>query len=158
VKKSAFADFLLALDVTCAILLFDHCEKFLWLELFKIKLLKEGKMLKDIEAVDETLSSYSNEVLGGMLEKFFAKKSMYYGGPVSRNDLQRIENYQLMRCLSLAKAIDIFYQALQDHNSTENPQAFFLRLQEECFSFSIPKHFVGGILILYLKYCRGYDL
>lgn len=115
-------------------------------------------MIADLEEVDSDLSCYSDEVLSEFLDKFFAKKSMHYGGPIPKNHLHTPDNFRLLRYLSLKSAIDIIDDSLKEHRSQESLQQFFLTMQEKCFALAIPKHFVGGVLILYLRYCKGHDI
>lgn len=91
---------------------------------------------------------------------FFADKNYYLGGSIPTPEMVSEHNVQMVLRLNLVDCIDIFYQALKEIGviSSSEQIALFFRLQRECARLGIPKHHSGGILLVWLKLCRGFDL
>ena len=94
------------------------------------------------------------------LLKFFQNKTASFGGPVPVSDLLSERNLTLLCKLELRDCIDIFHLCLEE-NGWEDEQARvdeFYKIQHESKVLEIPKHYSGGILLVWLDICCGYSL
>lgn len=94
------------------------------------------------------------------LALFFANKQMYDGSLISADNLFAERNIQIMTRLNLEDCIPIFYSALEECgvDFEASRRLFVDELQVECARMRIPKFFLGGMLLVWLRLCKGLDL
>lgn len=99
------------------------------------------------------------------LERFFANKQMYYGGPIPKNILLSERHVELVLRLDFDKCIKFFHKCLDEQQETnrrwrrlEKRLELFFYLQKESHDLNIPRHHSGGLLLVYLILCLGYSI
>lgn len=95
-----------------------------------------------------------------LLMRFFNDQQMHYGGPITAEVLYHPENVQIVQYMEFQQAVPIFYQCLKDNGipGGKDQYKMLIKLQEEAHRKEIPKQYSGGILLVYLKLCKGYDI
>jgi len=94
-----------------------------------------------------------------LLIRFFADKTMHFGGPIPINRLLEDRHVEMVLRLELMVCVDIFYLCLRGHRwKVEKSLKLFFKLQEDAKKKEIPKKNSGGLLLVYLRLCKGYDV
>ncbi len=101
----------------------------------------------------------------GYLRRFFAGKSMHCGGPISEHHLLSEKHVEMVLRLELSDCLDIFHDSLDENihrnrrwRSIRHRVELFKRLEAQAAAQQIPKHHIGGLLLVYLILCKGYAL
>lgn len=111
------------------------------------------------------MSKFSPEVVDLIKDcvmRYFANKSYSYGGPIPKNVLLTESNLDLFN-MEFYDSIDIIYKKLENCLPLKDMDlpipwdvSYVLNIIKECKSLSIPKEFQGGIILLHIKYCKGF--
>lgn len=116
---------------------------------------------------DATLTAYIKaleEQAKGYIGQFFANKKFHCGGPIPKNYLYSEQSINLVLSTEFCKGVDLCYEALttvrapKNHDEEETvPWDIYmvLNLIAEVRAMQIPKDFQAGIMLLYLKLCKG---
>lgn len=93
---------------------------------------------------------------------YFDGKSYSYGGPISAKALLTQENIDVLK-RDFCESLDSVYNTLKDcfpekRGSTrfEWDVQYVLDILSECRRLRIPKEHHGGMVILHMRYCKGY--
>lgn len=99
------------------------------------------------------------------MKKFFANKKFHCGGPLPQAQLFTSANIDLVTSLSVCQGITLAHEMvkkLKAPRSYKNDVPFeidcVLASLDKVKSQGIPKSFQAGILLLYLKFCKGCTL
>jgi hypothetical protein len=111
------------------------------------------------------MSKYSSDIVDLIKDcvvRYFANKSYSYGGPIPKTALLSEANVNLFD-IEFYDSIDLVYKNLDDClplKKAETPLPwdvnYVLNIIKECKSLGIPKDFQGGIILLHIKYCKGF--
>ena len=95
---------------------------------------------------------------------FFKSKRACGGGIVEMKEILSSENISFIMSTDIVKACDIFYEKMKTRKRPRNIRnigpvkwdiQIFLYALKQVKSRGIPKCFQGGIVLLFLKYCKG---
>ena len=108
----------------------------------------------------------TQDQLMGFLQRFFANKTRSFGGPINPAKLFAKRNIEMMQRLLLSDCLIAFHQCIETqknitaiHKFTPRTRTMLYRqLEMEAFSLGIPKSKFGGILLVYLNLCLGYNV
>jgi len=94
------------------------------------------------------------------LRMFFVDRSMHYGGPIPERELLIPRHIEMVLRLELSDCIDIFYASLGEHGIKEQRTRIelFFALQKESHRIGVPRHRSGGLLLVWLRLCRGWEV
>lgn len=111
------------------------------------------------QITDEAVTPISHKDAELYLSSFFATKNMYYGGPISEQKMLTEYHIRIVRMLNLYDSIDLFltYLAKNGWNRRKSSE-LFLRLQNDAFHSGIRKEHSGGLMLIYLSLCLGYEI
>ncbi len=97
--------------------------------------------------------------------RFFAGRTMYCGGPIPERHLLRKKHVEMVLRIELSDCLDLFHVSLDENihrnrrwKSIENRVELFKKLEAQSAAQQIPKHHFGGLLLVYLILCKGYEL
>lgn len=98
------------------------------------------------------------------IERFFADKTWHCGGPIPLNQLYSEQSVHIVMSTEFGEGIDICYKVLKqcpppsdfDHRLINWDTYCMINLITEIRSYGIPKPLQSGMMLLYLKFCKGY--
>jgi|APGre2960657373_1045057.scaffolds.fasta_scaffold00662_15 hypothetical protein len=108
-----------------------------------------------------------NDFVKMCIEKFFDDKIMHCGGKVPKYMVNTPNRVCMVINTNLCDAVDMAYKSLRDHISVEDRKiakyygeiTSDIRMVNDALSVlgrsGTPQRFAGGMMILYLKYCKG---
>lgn len=124
-------------------------------------------------AVSTIFDQLSVEDIVGLIhcqiDKFFNGKEMYCGGYIPQKALHSDYNINLIIDTELLDAIDKAHVMIsgdsnlenseddEDENLIEDSTRLILDSLAEMAKSGVSKEFSGGMLLLYLKFCEGFD-
>lgn len=112
-------------------------------------------------------SANVSEFVKMCIEKFFDDKIMHCGGKVPKYMVNTPKKVSMVINTGLCDAVDIAYESLRDYVSPEEKKVAKyhgeitsdIKMVNEALSMlgksGTPQRFAGGMMILYLKYCKG---
>ena len=127
----------------------------------------EGFQVQEVSGGDEEPEAPPStpEQCEGYLRRFFEGKSMYCGGPISKNHLLCKKHVEMVLRIELSDCLDIFHYSLDENMDSDrqwksilNRVELFKELEANSAAQQIPKHHFGGLLLVYLILCKGYEL
>lgn len=101
------------------------------------------------------------------IEKFFDDKIMHCGGKVPKYMINTPKRVSMVINTNLCDAVDMAYESLRDYVSVEEKKiakyhgeiTSDIKLVNEALGLlgksGMPQQFAGGMMILYLVYCKG---
>lgn len=100
------------------------------------------------------------------IAQFFKDKEMHCGGKIPTKQLFTKQTISLVLNSSVEEAIVISYYALEQGNMCEAPPEgqlgedvkLVLSILDQISGNRVPKEFAGGLLLLYIYFCEGYDI
>lgn len=99
------------------------------------------------------------------MEKFFKDKKFHCGGAIPQKQLYSDANVDLVLSTTFCEGVDLAYEMVKNIRVPRNYEQeieydIYLVLDTICAvkSCGIPKPFQGGIVLLYLKFCKGMTL
>lgn len=102
------------------------------------------------------------------MKKFFKNKKTCLGKPLPKDKIFSLINLKIVATMDIIRACDIAYASMSKYHrpsgitiKSKNVDwqiEVVLGLLNEMKMLKIQKEFHGGLIILYLKYCRGYML
>lgn len=108
-----------------------------------------------------------NDFVKMCIEKFFDDKIMHCGGKVPKYMVNTPNRVYMVINTNLCEAVDLAYKSLCDHVSVEDKKianhygeiTSDIRMVNDALGIlgksGTPQRFAGGMMILYLKYCKG---
>lgn len=98
------------------------------------------------------------EVAKNFIKKFFEDKEWFCGGPIPNSELSSKSAINVVIGTEFSNGIDTLYTILKDKNLLQNNNKdilFALKVLRDTKEKGIPKVFQAGMMLLYLKYCKG---
>lgn len=107
------------------------------------------------------------------MEAYFGDKQLHCGGPIPPKMLFSAKNIALVRDVvrrktdGFAEMMDVIYGVLHecsplryDEVNLQKPWdiATVIKYMRDVHAYNIPKEFVPGITLLYLRFCKGYSV
>jgi hypothetical protein len=99
------------------------------------------------------------------MEKFFKDKKFHCGGAIPQKQLFSDANVDLVLSTTFCEGVDMAYEMVENIRVPRNYEQeieydIYLVLDTICAvkACGIPKPFQGGIVLLYLKFCKGMAL
>ncbi len=101
------------------------------------------------------------------MQKFFQNKFSYLKEPIPKDKLYTKQNLKIVANLDIMAACDIAYATLASKSKPRDLNSkgvvgwdveLILSLIREMKSLGIINEFRGGLILLYLKFCRGYTI
>lgn len=101
------------------------------------------------------------------IEKFFDDKIMHCGGKVPKYMINTPKRVSMVINTKLCDAVDMAYESLRDYVSVEEKKiakyhgeiTSDIKMVNEALGLlgksGMPQQFAGGMMILYLVYCKG---
>jgi hypothetical protein len=116
---------------------------------------------------EEFLKYFSKDVeeyISDVVVKFFKNKEMHCGGPVPIKMLLN-ENYiKMIREQDISNSVVKAYGLIKNsqkincefnENYVSDDIQLVVSILDDCAKAHIPKCFAGGIMLIYLEYCKG---
>lgn len=107
-------------------------------------------------------NTYLDDLAYTTIEMFFKERKFHCGGPIPKNSLFSQNNIALVRDSDFCKGVDAIYKIINnDENRAKSKRLdvdFVLELINEVNNFRVIKEFQSGMVLLYLKYCKGYSI
>lgn len=122
----------------------------------------DDESVKDVPTISVYIKALE-ELTKGFIERFFKDKTFHCGGPIPRNSLYSEQSINLVLGTEFCVGIDQCYEAISTLRKPRNYNdetiewdiGIVLSLINEARSMEIPKDFQAGIMLLYLKLCKG---
>lgn len=95
------------------------------------------------------------------VEKFFAGKSWFCGGPVPKKQLLDQKSLDLVIGTEFCYGIELIYKTFKENNLLQEKHKdikFVINAINETKKKSVPKLFQAGMILLYLKFSKGLTL
>lgn len=116
-------------------------------------------MLNDDPVFEEDIGPVlSDSDTREMMLAFFSDKSLSVGGPIPTGRICTQENLVTVKSLEVKHSVDVAYAAFEENKYPGTYSKVFVKFQVDCRRKNVPKRYVGGLFIVYLKLCLGYDL
>lgn len=115
-------------------------------------------------------SSNVSDFVKSCIEKFFDDKIMHCGGKVPKYIVNSPKKVSMVINTNLCDAVDKAYESLRGFVSIEEKKAAMfhgeitsdIKMVNEALGIlgksGTPQQFAGGMMILYLKYCKGVEI
>ena len=101
------------------------------------------------------------EVAKNFIKRFFEDKDWFCGGPIPNSELLNKASVDVVVGTEFCTGIDTLYAILKNNNLLQNKNKdilFVIKRLKDTKNKGIPKVFQAGILLLYLKHCKGIPL
>lgn len=120
----------------------------------------EPHLLGRMEEENLVLKAYIQKLeseVQGYIRKFFQDKKFHCGGPIPTGHLYSDESVSIVINNKFANGIDRCYEALATirRAPAHVNEMLLLTTLEQVRKHSIPKRFQAGLILLYLKFCKG---
>jgi hypothetical protein len=101
------------------------------------------------------------------IQKFFNGKKFFCGGPIPNSYLMSDSSITLVVCTRWDEGVNLFYRLVagtlvlvdDDEDDSVGPDvAYFLSLLQETHRSNVWSKFRAGMILLYLKLCKGYQV
>jgi len=95
------------------------------------------------------------------VEKFFDGKSWFCGGPIPKKQLLDQKSLDLVIGTEFCYGMDLIYETFKKNNLLQDKHRdikFVINSLKEAKKKSVPKVFQAGVVLLYLKFCKGLSL
>ena len=113
-----------------------------------------------LEEIEELARDY--------IKNFFHNREMHCGGTVTKSVALSSYYVSLVMNTDISKASDTVYEALENNHQIDTSEhndgsvsediRIMISALDVCAAAGIPKCFAGGITIMYLELCEGYNV
>lgn len=109
------------------------------------------------EVIEEERNASDREIKS-YLSIFFNKYKQPNGEIISNDILLTKEHCEIVRLMEFNTAVDIIYMSLKENGYQGSDVVFLIKHQRVTRALNIPKQYIGGLILLYMKLVMGYDL